>query len=267
MKRILSVFLSLVMLLSITAGLNLTALAQTGESGDYKYEVLDNPEHVWITGYTGTDTKVVVPKSIDGYGVVGIGVEAFAKNDNIVEVVLPDTVESIQNYAFWFCRNLKSITFTSTLTDIRFYAFQGCYSLTDVYYNGTKEQWDKITIINGEDEGNIEIVSATVHFTAGSWVKSGSRWWYKHADGSYTKNNWEKIDGKWYHFDKDGWMQTGWLKLSGKWYYLNSSGVMLTGWQKIGGAWYCFNSSGAMYSSQWVGNYYVDASGKRVKSR
>ncbi len=30
---------------------------------------------------------------------------------------------------------------------------------------------------------------------SGSWLQSGSRWWYKHADGSYTTNGWEKING------------------------------------------------------------------------
>lgn len=25
------------------------------------------------------------------------------------------------------------------------------------------------------------------------WIQSGSRWWYKHADGSYTTNGWEKL--------------------------------------------------------------------------
>ena len=28
--------------------------------------------------------------------------------------------------------------------------------------------------------------------SSGSWIKSGSRWWYKHSDGSYTTNGWEK---------------------------------------------------------------------------
>ncbi len=98
-----------------------------------------------------------------------------------------------------------------------------------------------------------------------SWVKSGNRWWFRHADGSYPKNNWEYIDG-WYHFDSSGWMQKGWQKISGKWYYFSSSGLMLTGWQKIGGAWYYMNSSGAMLSNQWIGEYYVNASGKWTKS-
>ena len=27
--------------------------------------------------------------------------------------------------------------------------------------------------------------------SSGSWIKSGSRWWYKHSDGSYTRNGWK----------------------------------------------------------------------------
>ena len=60
----------------------------------------------------------------------------------------------------------------------------------------------------------------------GSWFKSNGKWWYRHADGSYTKSNWEKIDGVWYHFDASGYMQTGWQKISNVWYYFNTSGAM-----------------------------------------
>lgn len=99
------------------------------------------------------------------------------------------------------------------------------------------------------------------------WIKSGSRWWYRHSDGSYTKSNWEKIDGKWYYFDKAGWMQTGWEKVKGKWYYLNGSGAMQTGWQKVSGKWYYMNSSGVMQTGwkkldgKW---YYLDSNGVMV---
>ena len=31
--------------------------------------------------------------------------------------------------------------------------------------------------------------------SSGSWIKSDSRWWYEHSDGSYTTNGWEKING------------------------------------------------------------------------
>ena len=47
----------------------------------------------------------------------------------------------------------------------------------------------------------------------GNWIQSAGRWWYKHADGSYTTNGWEQIKGTWYYFDHAGWMQTAWSKL------------------------------------------------------
>ena len=96
-----------------------------------------------------------------------------------------------------------------------------------------------------------------------SWIRSGSRWWYKHADGSYTTNGWEKINGVWYRFDNSGWMQTGWVK-DGSWYYLDGSGAMKTGWLKDNGSWYYLDSSGAMktgwmkVSGKW---YYAYSSG------
>lgn len=92
------------------------------------------------------------------------------------------------------------------------------------------------------------------------WINSGGQWWYRHADGSYTRNDWECINGYWYYFDSSGWMQTGWLKLSNSTYYLNGSGAMLTGWQLINGNWYYMNGSGAMLTGwQWIGNdwYYL----------
>ncbi len=80
--------------------------------------------------------------------------------------------------------------------------------------------------------------------SGGKWIKeSNGRWWYKHADGSYTKYNWEYIDGNWYFFDENGWMWTDWLLWKGEWYYLSpSNGKMVTRWNKIDGFWYYFNA-------------------------
>ena len=104
-------------------------------------------------------------------------------------------------------------------------------------------------------------VKPTVQAT---WVQSGSSWWYKHADGSYTTNGWEKINGTWYHFDQAGWMQTGWVKDGNTWYYLKDSGAMATGWVKDNGTWYYLKDSGAMATGWYkVGEkwYYSYASG------
>lgn len=60
-------------------------------------------------------------------------------------------------------------------------------------------------------------------YSNSGWLQSGSRWWYRHADGSYTRNGWELINGSWYYFDAAGWM------LSDTWignYYVGASGAM-----------------------------------------
>ena len=94
------------------------------------------------------------------------------------------------------------------------------------------------------------------------WINSSGRWWYRHADGSYTKSNWETIGGQNYYFDKDGWMVTGWLKLNNIWYYLNSSGARVSdGWYWVGNQCYYFDKDGKMASDTWVGEYYVNVSG------
>ena len=100
--------------------------------------------------------------------------------------------------------------------------------------------------------------------SSGSWIKSGSRWWYKHSDGSYTTNGWEQINGTWYYFDSEGWMKTGWIKEYGNWYYLDDSGAMKTGWCRVSGIWYYLNTSGVMQTGlQTIGGneYYLNTSG------
>ena len=102
--------------------------------------------------------------------------------------------------------------------------------------------------------------------SSGSWIKSGNRWWYKHSDGSYTTNGWEKIGSTWYYFDSEGWMKTGWIKEYGNWYYLDDSGAMKTGLQTIEGKQYYLAASGAMQTG-WhdIGDdtYFFASSGAR----
>ena len=122
-------------------------------------------------------------------------------------------------------------------------------------------------ILDGTEPAKRVVIQNAGQSAGGKWIKNAKGWWYRRADGTYPRNQWEKIGGKWYHFDASGYMQTGWLKLNGIWYYLGTSGAMVTGWQKIGGSWYYFSSSGAMQTgwkklgSAW---YYLGTSGAMV---
>ena len=131
-----------------------------------------------------------------------------------------------------------------------------------------KEGITKIKVTSGNQTYTTTVTVAVDRIKGytipGSWIKSSGKWWYKHYDGSYTTNGWEKIHGVWYHFDGAGWMQTGWIKTNGTWYYLDGSGAMKTGWIRDNGTWYYLDGSGAMqtgwirYNGDW---YYLDGSG------
>ena len=101
--------------------------------------------------------------------------------------------------------------------------------------------------------------------TVDKWINTSGRWWYRHADGSYIKSNWEQIGNQWYYFDKDGWMVTGWLKLSDTWYYMNTSGARVSNcWTWVGNSCYYFDEDGKMAADTWIGDYYVNADGAWV---
>ena len=89
------------------------------------------------------------------------------------------------------------------------------------------------------------------------WISDDTGWWYRHADGSYTTNNWEQISGTWYYFDGSGYMLSGWHYINGKWYYLNEGhdgtfGAMKTGGVSVAGHWYYLRVDGSMVENEWL---------------
>ena len=135
----------------------------------------------------------------------------------------------------------------------------------------TGEQAEPQTTQTGEQAASEAEPQAQVQPRAvvdvNQWIRDGNRWWYRHADGSYTTNGWEVINGAWYYFDGAGWMVTGWLKRPSGWYYLTGSGAMATGWIQLGSTWYYLNGSGTMQADTWIGNNYVDGSGAWIPGK
>lgn len=70
---------------------------------------------------------VVLPSTI-----TSVGDNAFYYCDSLVSVEIPDDVTTIGAYAFSECRLLPSITLPSKLTTLGYYAFANCYSLNAI---------------------------------------------------------------------------------------------------------------------------------------
>lgn len=93
-------------------------------------------------------------------GVTDIGNGAFAVT-SITKMVLPEGLGEIGDDVFSCSRELRSVYIPASVQSIGIDAFQEC-KLTDVYYGGTREQWNKIK----KQKGNDALGSAEFHENA-----------------------------------------------------------------------------------------------------
>lgn len=69
------------------------------------------PKTVTITKYTGTESTVILPSTINSWPVTKIGEDAFQDNTTITSVTIPANVTEIGSNAFADCTNLTSVTY------------------------------------------------------------------------------------------------------------------------------------------------------------
>ena len=102
-------------------------------------------------------TSVTFPDSM-----AFIGGSVFEGCTALTDIRLPSTLEGIKSETFSNCVNLTSITIPKSVTYISEKAFYCCDSLADVYYDGTAEDWAKISI----SRGNEDLTNATLRCAA-----------------------------------------------------------------------------------------------------
>ena len=93
----------------------------------FTYTVSD--DQITITGYSGRETNLSIPASIDGFDVVAIGRDAF-RESALTEVIIPSTVQKIDWFAFYASNNLTRVAIPSSITKIEYGVFDGCDKLT-----------------------------------------------------------------------------------------------------------------------------------------
>ena len=69
------------------------------------------PKTVTITKYTGTESTVILPSTINSWPVTKIGEAAFQDNTTITSVTIPGSVTEIGANAFAGCTNLTSVNY------------------------------------------------------------------------------------------------------------------------------------------------------------
>ena len=87
---------------------------------------------VSITGYKGTSSNLIIPSEIYGNRVTEINDYAFYGCTSLKSVTIPNTVTEIDEYVFYGCTGLTSVTIGNSVMEIGEYAFYGCTGLTSV---------------------------------------------------------------------------------------------------------------------------------------
>ena len=100
-------------------------------------------------------TSITIPN-----GVTSIDDYTFHNCSSLISIEIPSSVTSIGVCAFRSCKSLISITIPNSVTSIGDFAFCDCSGLKEVYYSGSIDEWNKITLNSSNDA----LINATIHF-------------------------------------------------------------------------------------------------------
>lgn len=112
-----------------------------------------------MDGFLGNDGSLLLqPNKFDGW-------RPWEDYEfEVKKVVISDGITSIGKNAFAMFINLECIEIPDSLTKIGCYSFGYCINLTDVYYSGTEEEWNNITIGDFLGNFNEPLDNATIHY-------------------------------------------------------------------------------------------------------
>ena len=124
-KKMIAGVLSTVMIIS---SLSVSSIAEATDSTDPSYFTYDGST---ITGYTGTETDIVLPTEINGTKMTEMS-GTFYNNSSVVSVVVPEGYTSLSNFAFRNAASLKKVSLPNSFESISSQCFRDCTSLESV---------------------------------------------------------------------------------------------------------------------------------------
>lgn len=107
-----------------------TTTTATPSSDGLVFETSD--DYAAVVDCDESVTSVIVPETYEGLPVKKISAEAFAECYFMTNIILPETITTIEYRAFEKCERLISIEIPEGVTEIPYYAFSECSSLSSV---------------------------------------------------------------------------------------------------------------------------------------
>jgi len=100
-----------------------------------------------------TLTELTVPENVSS-----IGAWAFRHCEELASVTVKGKIALLEAETFALCHSLEKLTLPSTVKSIELDALKDCTALETVIFEGTRTEWQEISIAEGNDLTEIEIV-------------------------------------------------------------------------------------------------------------
>ena len=137
-KKMIKNLMFVVVMVVLCLAVGMTASAETW--GDYEYRVLEDGT-VEIADYIGFATEIEIPNEIDGKDVTSIGGYAFSNCDSLTSIILPDSVEAIEDEAVMDCLKLAYVYIGSGVKNIGENNFLYCSNLLEIIVDESNESF------------------------------------------------------------------------------------------------------------------------------
>lgn len=119
------------------------------ERGSLQYKVYE--DYVMLTEYKGKDISLNIPECVDGKPVAVIGKKAFLGAKGLQELVLPEHLTEIQDWAFACCSSLETLTLPRKRLTVGQGILKDCLKL------------QRIKIAKSDEEGVSYLLAAVVN--------------------------------------------------------------------------------------------------------
>lgn len=162
MKKTVAILIFIIFFLMFLLGCNQTANEKANPASDFEYEINSDQTGIHINKYIGTAEHVVIPSEINGLPVLTLkGIlsksyptiidEGVFEGTSVKTVVVPETINTIGDSAFYGCTELSEITIlpSSNLTYIAGNAFANCINLEKIDLSSTQVKWIDILAFRG----------------------------------------------------------------------------------------------------------------------
>ena len=106
-------------------------MAYDKRQGDFTYRI--SGEDVTITGYDGRVDEVEIPAFIEEKPVTKIGKKAFLSCKSLLKIILPETIEILEEWAFAYCSSLQSVVLPKKKMEFGKGVFFHCNSLQEIH--------------------------------------------------------------------------------------------------------------------------------------